>query len=247
WNLNRLNFSQKLETLSGGQKTKVFLAGIFIHQPELILLDEPSNHLDVPGRRLLYDFIQTTQSALIIVSHDRRLLNLLHPICELTKNGMNVYGGNFDFYKEQKTIEDNALYQDIQTKEKALRKAKEKERKTIERQRKSDTRAKKNLGKAGLPKIVSNTWKNNAERSTAKITGIHEYKTDNLREELQDLRLAASGVEHMKFEFDNSDLHEGKNLFVAENINFGHEKGKFLWQNPLNIRIVSGERIAVDG
>lgn len=247
WNLNHLNFSQKLETLSGGQKTKVFLAGIFIHQPELILLDEPSNHLDVPGRRLLYDFIQTTQSALIIVSHDRRLLNLLHPICELTKNGMNVYGGNFDFYKEQKTIEDNALYQDIQTKEKALRKAKEKERKTIERQRKSDTRAKKNLGKAGLPKIVSNTWKNNAERSTAKITGIHEYKTDNLREELQDLRLAASGVEHMKFEFDNSDLHEGKNLFVAENINFGHEKGKFLWQNPLNIRIVSGERIAVNG
>src|SRR5699024_4719166 len=62
-----------------------------------------------------------------------------------------------------------------------------------------------------------------------------------------DLRLAASGVEHMKFEFDNSDLHEGKNLFVAENINFGHEKGKFLWQNPLNIRIVSGERIAVNG
>ena len=57
WQLTDLDLSQKLETLSGGQKTKVFLAGISIHEPELVLLDEPSNHLDVAGRRLLYDFI----------------------------------------------------------------------------------------------------------------------------------------------------------------------------------------------
>lgn len=43
WQLDDLDFSQKMETLSGGQKTKVFLAGISIHQPELVLLDEPSN------------------------------------------------------------------------------------------------------------------------------------------------------------------------------------------------------------
>ncbi|HXS55632.1 MAG TPA: ATP-binding cassette domain-containing protein, partial [Hanamia sp.] len=47
WQLAGLDLSQKMEALSGGQKTKVFLAGISIHHPELILLDEPSNHLDV--------------------------------------------------------------------------------------------------------------------------------------------------------------------------------------------------------
>src|SRR5690554_3295962 len=150
WNLSDLDLSQKMETLSGGQKTKVFLAGISIHQPELILLDEPSNHLDVAGRKLLYNFIQSTQNTLIIVSHDRKLLNLLGKVAELDKRGITIYGGNYDFYMEQKLIENNALNQDLQSKEKALRKAKEKERETLERQQKLDIRAQKGLGKAGL-------------------------------------------------------------------------------------------------
>ena len=78
WQLNNLDLTQKIETLSGGQKTKVFLACISIHQPELIFLDEPSNHLDISSRQLLYDFIQFTKSTLIVVSHDRKLLNLLN-------------------------------------------------------------------------------------------------------------------------------------------------------------------------
>ena len=75
WQLNNLNLTQKVEALSGGQKTKVFLAGISIHQPELILMDEPSNHLDIKSRQLLYDFVRTTKSTLIIVSHDRFFLD----------------------------------------------------------------------------------------------------------------------------------------------------------------------------
>jgi ATPase subunit of ABC transporter with duplicated ATPase domains len=84
WGLDDLILTQKMETLSGGQKTKVFLAGISIHQPEIVLLDEPSNHLDVSGRALLYDFIESSSSTMIVVSHDRKLLNLLHPVCELS-------------------------------------------------------------------------------------------------------------------------------------------------------------------
>lgn len=52
WQLTGLDLWQKMKTLSGGQKTKVFLAGIAIHQPELVLLDEPSNHLDSSGRQI---------------------------------------------------------------------------------------------------------------------------------------------------------------------------------------------------
>src|SRR5699024_4749159 len=106
---------------------------------------------------------------------------------------------------------------------------------------------KKNLGKAGLPKIVSNRWKNNAERSTAKITGVHSDKISGIKDELQDLRLSVSDIEQMKFEFDSSNLHKGKNLFIAENINFGYENRNLLWENPLNLQIVSGERIAING
>lgn len=247
WGLADLDLSQTMETLSGGQKTKVLLAGIAIHQPELVLLDEPTNHLDVSGRNKLYAFIQNTKSAVMIVSHDRNLLNLLSCICELSNQGINVYGGNYDFYSEQKQLESNALNQDIQSKEKALRKAKAKERETIERQQKSDARAKKNLGKAGLPKIVANTWRNSAERSTAKTAAVHAGKTENMKEELHKLRASRTETDQMKFGFDHSALHKGKKLFIAEGINFSYGNGKQLWHENIGLRIVSGERIAIKG
>ncbi|HYG40850.1 MAG TPA: ATP-binding cassette domain-containing protein, partial [Cytophagales bacterium] len=140
WQLEGFDLNQKIKTLSGGQKTKVFLAGISIHQPELVLLDEPSNHLDKVGRQLLYDFIKSATSTLVVVSHDRKLLNLLDAVYELTEWGITVYGGNYDFYTEQKTIENNALNHDLRNREKALRKAKEVARETVERQQKLDAR-----------------------------------------------------------------------------------------------------------
>ncbi|NLN84432.1 MAG: ABC-F family ATP-binding cassette domain-containing protein, partial [Firmicutes bacterium] len=246
WQLNDLNLSQKLESLSGRQKTKIFLAGISIHQPELILLDEPSNHLDTDSRQLMYDFIQTTKSTLIVVSHDRKLLNLLDSVYELGKHGIKVYGGNYDFYKQQKQIENNALSRDIQSKEKMLRKAKEKEQKTLERQQKLDTRARKNLGKVNLPKIVSNTWRNSAERSTAKTVSVHAEKISGLSQDLLELRSSVFVIDIMKFGFDNSTLHKGKILFTAIDINFGYDNQP-LWTENLNFQIISGERITLKG
>ena len=246
WKLNELDLSQKMETLSGGQKIKVFLAGIFIHQPEFILLDEPSNHLDIASRQLLYDFVQNTKSALIIVSHDRKLLNLLNSICELSKHGIKVYGGNYDFYKEQKQIENNALSQDIQSKEKALRKAKEKERETLERQQKLDSRGKGKQEKSGVARIMMNTLRNNAENSTSKLKSVHTEKISGLSQDLQELRSSLPNIDKMKFGFDNSALHKGKILFTANDINFGYNN-KPLWKNNITFQIASGERIVLKG
>lgn len=246
WQLTGLDLSQKMETLSGGQKTKVFLAGISIHQPELILLDEPSNHLDISGRQLLYDFIQSTKSTLIVVSHDRKLLNLLNSTCELSRHGIKTYGGNYDFYKEQKQMENNALSHNIQSKEKALRKAKEKERETIERQQKLDCRGKGKQAKSGVARIMMNTLKNNAENSTAKLKSVHTEKIGGISQELQELRSSLSDMDKMKFGFDNSALHKGKILFTATAINFTYNTRQ-LWKNNLDFQIISGERIALKG
>lgn len=97
WGLGNLELNQKLESLSGGQKTKIFLAGIQINQPDNIILDEPTNHLDLDGRKLLYDLIDKTNATIVIVSHDRVLLNLIDTIFELSNQGIATYGGNFDF------------------------------------------------------------------------------------------------------------------------------------------------------
>ena len=246
WKLNELDLSQKMETLSGGQKTKVFLAATSIHQPELILFDEPSNHLDRAARQDLYDFIKTTKSTLIVVSHDRKLLNLLDIVCELSQQGIRKYGGNYHFYMEQKQIENDALDQDIQSKTKALRKAKEKERETIERQQKLDARGKSKQEKAGVAKIMMNTLRNQAENSTSKLKTAHAAKIGSISEDLQALRDALPEIDKMKLGFDHASLHKGKILFSAKDINFSYGT-KWLWNKDQTFDIVSGERMAIKG
>ncbi|MGN6615539.1 MAG: ribosomal protection-like ABC-F family protein [Ilyomonas sp.] len=245
WKLDGLDLSQKMETLSGGEKTKVFLAGIFIHQPEFVLLDEPSNHLDKTGRELLYNFIQTSSKTLIAVSHDRKLLNLLNTTCELSKRGITVYGGNYDFYAEQKQVENNAVNEDVKGQEKALREARKKERETLERQQKLDARGKKKQEKAGVPTIMLNTLRDSAEKSTSKMKSVHAEKINDISQKLQTLRSALPDIDKMKFGFDNSILHKGKILFTATGINFGYEQ--LLFKKPLSFQINSGERIALQG
>lgn len=246
WQLEGLDLTQKMATLSGGQKTKVLLAGIIIHRPEIVLLDEPSNHLDTPGRSILYDYIKSTTNTLVVVSHDRTLLNLLDTVYELGKRGITAYGGNYDFYAAQKMMESDALNQDLKSKEKALRKAKETERESLERQQKLDARGKKKQEKAGLPTISMNTLRNNAEKSTSRMKGVHAEKVDSISQELHQLRAALPDIDKMKMDFDNPALHRGKILITAKDLNFGYGD-QLLWKQDLNFQIRSGERMVVRG
>ena len=246
WDLTDLPLGRKMETLSGGQKTKVFLAGMSIHDPELVLLDEPSNHLDVCSRALLYDFVTSTKRTLMVVSHDRTLLNRLNTVCELSYDGIRTYGGNYEFYRKQKAIERQALDQDIHSKEKALRKAKQKERESLERQQKLDARGKKKQVQAGASRMMINTLRNHAEKSSAKLKGTHHEKVGSISKDLSNLRSSLPEIDKMKFGFAHATLHQGKNLFTATNMNmaYGHHA---LWKANLSFQIRSGERLVLRG
>ncbi len=246
WQLYDVDLLQPLAALSGGQKTKVFLAGIIIHQPELVLLDEPSNHLDAAGRALLYEYISNAKSTLLVVSHDRTLLNLLDVVFELSQGKITVYGGNYEFYKEQKAVGIEALHHDLLSKEKALRKAKQVERESIERQQRLDARGKKKQEKAGLPTISMNTFRNNAEKSTARMKGVHEGKVDGAVKDLDSLRQQLPDADKMKVGFEDSSLHKGKKLVMVNELNFRYTD-KWLWKEPLNFQINSGERVSIRG
>ena len=246
WKLEEVSLSQQMESLSGGQKTKVFLAGIRIHQPEIILLDEPSNHLDTLSRNILYDDIVASRKTLVVVSHDRTLLNLLNVVFELDKRGITIYGGNYDFYALQKGLESETLTQALKNKEKAFRKAKEIEKEAVERQQKLDARGKKKQEKAGVPTIFMNNLRNNAEKSTSRMKGVHAEKTTAISEELSQLRKELPGIDKMKMDFDSSALHKGKILIGAKYLNFGYHD-QLLWKEALNFQIKSGERLAIRG
>lgn len=246
WKLENLDLNQKLENLSGGQKTKVFLAGIQINQPEIILLDEPTNHLDLEGRNLLYDFIEKSNATIVMVSHDRTLLNLADTIFELSNQGISSYGGNYDFYAEQKAIENEALQNDIHAKERALKKAKEKEREMLERKQKLDARGKGKQEKSGVARIMMNTLRNNAEKNSSKLKAVHAGKINNISGDLRDLRSSVRNLDQMKVNFNDSDLHSGKILISVDGMNFRYHD-KNLWKENLNLEIRSGDRIAIKG
>lgn len=246
WKLENLDLNQTLESLSGGQKTKVFLAGIQINQPEIILLDEPTNHIDLEGRNLLYDFIEKTNSTVVMVSHDRALLNLVDTIFELSNQGISTYGGNYDFYAEQKEIENEALQNDIHSKERALKKAKEKERETLERKQKLDARGKGKQEKSGVARIMMNTLRNNAEKNSSKLKSIHADKINDISGDLRYLRSCVRNSDQMKVNFNDSNLHSGKILISAAEINFKYNQEN-LWKENLNLEIRSGDRISIKG
>ena len=222
WGLGQFTLSYPMNLLSGGEKTRVFLAGMDIHHPSVILMDEPTNHLDSSGRQHLYDWVEKCRSTLLVVSHDRTLLNLLPEICELEKHQINYYGGNYEFYKEQKTLMQEALQQRIEEKEKALRIAHKVARETAERRDKQNVRGEKNHIKKGVPRIVLNALQGKSEKSTSKLNSTHQEKAEKLRDERNQLRSSLSPTATLKTDFNSSSLHTGKILVTAKEVNFGY-------------------------
>lgn len=246
WQLGKIPPYTEMKNLSGGQKTKIFLAGIELFDPALILMDEPTNHLDYNSRQQLYDLIQQTTKTLLIVSHDRTLLNLLTKTIEVTSEGLISYAGNYDYYVAQKTMERDALNHDLQDAQKELRKAKQKERESHERQNKLDARGQKKQEKAGVSRIMMNTLRNKAENSSSKLKSVHEDKTANLKDNINSIQSHIKAIEKIRFDFTNSNLHNGKVLVEMEKVNIMVNE-KLLWKNDVSLKIRSGERLLIQG
>ena len=260
WGLGQFTLSYPMNLLSGGEKTRVFLAGMNIHHPSVVLMDEPTNHLDSSGRQRLYDWVEKCRSTLLVVSHDRTLLNLLPEICELEKHQISYYGGNYEFYKEQKTLMQEALQQRIEEKEKALRIARKVARETVERRDKQNVRGEKNNIKKGVPRIVLNALQGKSEKSTSKLNSTHQEKAEKLTGERNQLRSSLSPTATLKTDFNSSSLHTGKILVTAKEINFGYHPNsdsndiqdnndfkQQLWQTPISFQLKSGDRLRIEG
>ncbi|WP_315904872.1 ATP-binding cassette domain-containing protein [Vibrio fluvialis] len=91
--------------LSGGQLARLQLWQLLTSDAALLILDEPSNHLDTKAKQWLVDTMRTFSGAILLISHDRQLLREMDEIWELSGLGLQVFGGNYDVYVEQKRSE----------------------------------------------------------------------------------------------------------------------------------------------
>ena len=99
----KASYEQPLETLSGGQQNRLLLAKLLLAEPDLMLLDEPSNHLDIDATEWLENFLLETNQSVLVVSHDRYFLDrVTNRTLELFQGTVESYPGNFTQYKRLK-------------------------------------------------------------------------------------------------------------------------------------------------
>jgi ATPase subunit of ABC transporter with duplicated ATPase domains len=105
-----LSFSQEMMdgdvgNLSGGWKMRVALARILLMRPDVMLLDEPSNHLDLESLIWLEQFLQGYDGALMMTSHDREFINrIITKVIEIDGGSLTTYSGNYEFYEQQRAL-----------------------------------------------------------------------------------------------------------------------------------------------
>jgi ATPase subunit of ABC transporter with duplicated ATPase domains len=96
--------------LSGGWKMRVALAKILLMRPDALLLDEPSNHLDLESLIWLEDFLQRYEGGLLMTSHDREFMNrIVTKIVEIDGGALTTYSGDYEFYQQQRALSEKQM------------------------------------------------------------------------------------------------------------------------------------------
>jgi ATPase subunit of ABC transporter with duplicated ATPase domains len=245
-NLSHLDLSRKIKNLSGGETTRLFFARLLLSNPDFLILDEPTNNLDQESRLALYESINSFDGGVLVVSHDRKLLSFMNQIIELSSLGTKIYGGNFEDYVEQKSIEQEALAQDLVDAQKFLRKTKKVVQETKEKYEKRVSMGNKERHEGSQPKMVLDYHKGRAEVTKSKLEARTDKQIDTAKDKLN---LAKSKIEQkdfLDFDLEATRVHNSKIVVDIKNLTFAYPGCNPIIKD-LNLTIVGPKRIALVG
>ncbi len=251
FNLWPLSLNRSFDELSGGQKTKLLLAKVLIFKSDFMIFDEPTNNLDAETRKIFYDFIETQPKNIIVVSHDCSLLNHCNKIIEITQTGIHLYGGNYDFYKAQKHLKEQALEQAFQTKISQLSKSKVSIQKTMERHEKNAARGNKEKarqikGIGSYNKIELKSKKGQSEQTNRRLRNQANRKLTSVNEQLDTAKKTIEMQKKLNVVLPKDSFVAQKKILELHEVCFCYEKNKPLIQN-FSITVRGSERVALTG
>ncbi len=233
-------------SLSGGQVTRVSLAGLLARQPELLILDEPTNNLDAAAKALVADVLAGWRGGAIVVSHDRDLLRRMDRIVELGGLGAKVYGGNYDLYAERKAAEVAAASRELAEAERAQARVAREVQQAAERKARRDAAGKRFAAKGSEPKILLGAQAERAENSGAREGRLAERQRAEAAAGLAEAQRRVERLRKLGFELPPSGLAAGKTVLAFEDVGFGYAGGPPILRD-ISLRIVGPERVAVSG
>ena len=172
--LSHLDASTPASALSGGEAMRVALIGATLSGADYLILDEPSNHLDRPNRHALIEQLQRWPNGLLVISHDRQLLDSMDRILDLSSMGLQSYGGDYTFYAQCKAQERLNAEQRLEQHKLERRRQEQFMCKQQERQERRTARGSRSGKEANQAKILLDRQKERSESSTGKLRRQHE-------------------------------------------------------------------------
>lgn len=202
--------------LSGGEVTQLGLARLLLQRPDVLLLDEPTNNLDAGARERLYDVVDSWTRNLLVVSHDRELLERVDRIGDLRGGSVRWYGGGYSSYADQVAAEQEAAAQAVATARSDVRRQRndvlEAERQLAQRRRVAH-RAERS---AGLGKAQINFKKNVAERSAAGLRKVHADRFDAARDRLSDAESRLREDREIRIDLPATEVPRGRTVLTTD-------------------------------
>jgi ATPase subunit of ABC transporter with duplicated ATPase domains len=237
--LHRLGFTdpdildRRVATLSGGEAVLAGLASLLIRPPAVTLLDEPTNNLDRVARGLLYDAVERWPGVLVVVSHDRELLERVDRIADLRDGSVRIYGGGFSAYVEQVEAEQQSAQRAVRAAEGDLRRER---RQLIETRTKLDRRVstgrKAELEKR-VPKIVAGNRKRAAQVSAGKLRMTHTESVNAARTALTDAEEALREDDRIRIDLPGTVVPSGRTV-----LQFNTAERRFIVRGPERIALL---------
>ncbi len=250
-----VSLDRVLGTLSGGEVVTLGLAAQLLRRPDVLLLDEPTNNLDSAARQRLYDELDRYSGALLLISHDRALLDRMDRIAELRDGDIQFYGGNFTAYQDAVADAQRAAADEMRNAESQLKLQKRQMQQARERAARRAGTAARNIKDAGLPKIIAGQLKRNAQESAGRADEVHARRVDDAQARLDAAERAVRDDDVIALDLPNTEVPAGRTVLSATGLNI-QRGGRMLFAGNGNgagagsgiaLDIRGPERIALTG
>ncbi|MFJ4499672.1 ribosomal protection-like ABC-F family protein [Streptomyces sp. NPDC088864] len=245
--LDGLALDRRTGTLSGGQVVSLGLAAQLLKRPDVLLLDEPTNNLDLDARHRLYDTLETWNGTLLLVSHDRALLDRMDRIAELGPEELRLYGGSFTAYEEAVRAEQEVAEKNVRNAEQELKREKREMQQARERAERRASNAARNLKNAGLPRIFAGNMKRGAQEAAGRSGQTHASRVGEAQARLDEAGRAVRDEQRITLDLPDTSVPAGRTVVQCEQLRV-HLGGREQFAGTgVDLTVRGPERIALTG